>query len=170
MMILSIILGILMIVSGACCMFTPLTTYLSTGYFMCAMLLIYGIAGLVHYFMKKGKALEIVVSGMAIIVGLISLFMPGTTLVFNTMMLYMTAAWFLVQGIVSIVLAFQLKKTDDLWFVGLIAGILGVIMGIYSFLHPQMLAVSSGMLIGFFFIESGISLIVTALVIDRADA
>ena len=54
MMILSIILGILMIITGACCLFTPLTTYLATGYFMCVMLLFYGIAGLVYYFKKKG--------------------------------------------------------------------------------------------------------------------
>ena len=169
MMILSIILGILMIITGACCLFTPLTTYLATGYFMCVMLLFYGIAGLVYYFKKKGNVLKVVVSVLAIIVGLISLFLPGTTLVFDTMMLYMTASWFLVQGIVSIVLAFKLKNQDDLWFVGLIAGILGVIMSIYSFLHPQVLAMSSGMLIGFYFIDAGISTIVTGAVLDKED-
>ena len=167
MMIFSIILGILMIIGGFACMFTPLTTYFSTGYFMSIMLLFFGIAGLIRCFMKKSNTLEIVVSVMAIAVGLISLFIPGTTLVFDTMMLYMTAAWFVVQGIVSIVLAFKLKKTDDLWFVGLIAGILGVIVGVYSFLHPSMLAVSSGMLIGFYFIEAGIDTIVLSTVIDR---
>lgn len=167
MMILSIILGILMIIGGACCLFTPLTTYLSTGYFMCAMLLFYGIAGLVYYFKKKGNVLEVVVSVLAIIVGLISLFIPGTTLVFDTVMLYMTAAWFVVQGIVSIVLAFKIKNQDNIWIVALIAGILSVILGVYSFLHPQVLAMSSGMLIGFYFIEAGIDTIVLSTVIDR---
>ncbi|MBR3016271.1 MAG: DUF308 domain-containing protein [Clostridia bacterium] len=167
MMIISIILGILMIVGGIFCMATPLTTYLSTGYFMSAMLLFFGIAGLIRCFMKKANALEIVVSVLAIIMGLIALFLPGTTLVFDVMMLYMTAAWFVVQGIVSIVLAFKLKGTDELWFIGLIAGILGVIVGVYSFLHPAVLAVSSGMLIGFYFIQSGIDTIVLGAVIDR---
>lgn len=169
MMILSIILGILMIIGGACCLFTPLTTYLSTGYFMCAMLLFYGIAGLVYYFKKKGNVLEVVVSVLAIIVGLISLFIPGTTLVFDTVMLYMTAAWFVVQGIVSIVLAFKIKNQDNIWIVALIAGILSVILGVYSFLHPQVLAMSSGMLIGFYFIEAGISTIVMGAVMDKEE-
>ena len=170
MMILSIILGILMIIGGIFCMATPLTTYLSTGYFMSIMLLFFGIAGLVRAFMKKGnKALEIVVSVLAIIIGLISVFMPGTTLVFDTMMLYMSAAWFVVQGIVTIVLAIKLRKEDSLWIVALIAGILGVILGVYSFLHPQVLAVSSGMLIGFYFIESGIDIIVLGTVLDKEE-
>lgn len=167
MVILSVILGILMIIAGACCFITPLTTFLSTGYFMCAMLLVYGIAGLIRYFKQKGKALEIVVSVMAIIVGLVALLVPGTSLVFDSMMLYLAAAWFVVQGIVSIVLAFKLRKEDNMWFIGLIAGILGVILGVYSFLHPQVLAMSSGMLIGIYFIEAGISTIVLGTVIDR---
>ena len=169
MMILSIILGILMIITGACCLFTPLTTYLATGYYMCVMLLFYGIAGLVYYFKKKGNVLKVVVSVLAIIVGLISLFLPGTTLVFDTVMIYMTAAWFLVMGIVSIVVAFKVRKVEKFWFLGLISGILGVIVGIYSFLHPQMLALSSGMLIGFYFIETGISLIATSVVMDMTE-
>ena len=166
MMILSIILGIMMIIAGSCCFFTPLTTFLSTGYFMSVMFLFYGIAGLVRSFKKKAETLEVVVSVLAIVVGLISLFLPGTTLVFDTVMIYMTAAWFLVMGIVSIVVAFKVRKVENYWFLGLISGILGVVMGIYSFLHPQMLALSSGMLIGFYFIETGISLIAMSIVMD----
>ena len=166
MMILSIILGTMMIIAGSCCFFTPLTTFLSTGYFMSVMFLFYGIAGLVRSFKKKAETLEVVVSVLAIVVGLISLFLPGTTLVFDTVMIYMTAAWFLVMGIVSIVVAFKVRKVEKYWFLGLISGILGVVMGIYSFLHPQMLALSSGMLIGFYFIETGISLIAMSIVMD----
>ena len=166
MMILSIILGIMMIIAGSCCFFTPLSTFLSTGYFMSVMFLFYGIAGLVRSFKKKADVLEVVVSVLAIVVGLISLFLPGTTLVFDAIMIYMTAAWFLVMGIVSIVVAFKVRKIEKYWFVGLISGILGVIVGIYSFLHPQMLALSSGMLIGFYFIETGINLIAMSIVMD----
>lgn len=169
MMILSIILGIMMIITGSCCFFTPLSTFLSTGYFMSVMFLFYGIVGLVRSFKKKAETLEVVVSVLAIVVGLISLFLPGTTLVFDTVMIYMTAAWFLVMGIVSIVVAFKVRKVEKFWFLGLISGILGVIMGIYSFLHPQVFALSSGMLIGFYFIETGMSLIATSIVMDTTE-
>ena len=169
MMILSIILGIMMIITGSCCFFTPLSTFLSTGYFMSVMFLFYGIVGLVRSFKKKAETLEVVVSVLAIVLGLISLFLPGTTLVFDTVMIYMTAAWFLVMGIVSIVVAFKVRKVEKFWFLGLISGILGVIMGIYSFLHPQVFALSSGMLIGFYFIETGMSLIATSIVMDTTE-
>lgn len=169
MMILSIILGLLMIVVGSCCLFTPLNTFLSTGYFMSVMLLVHGITGLVFCFKKKESALEIMVNVLAIILGLVSLFLPGTTLVFDSVMIYLTAAWFLVMGIVSIVLAFKARKNEKFWFLRLISGILAVILGIYSFLHPQLIAVSSGLLICLYFIEIGISLIVKGIVVDTTE-
>lgn len=49
---------------------------------------------------------------------------------------------------------------------GLIVGILGVILGIYSFAHPMVTALTAGLLIGFYFIESGIDLIVLAVAVD----
>ena len=167
MMVLSIILGIILIIGGISCMFTPVTTFLATGYLMCAMMLIYGIVGIVRGIRKEAKAIEIVVSVLAIIVGLIALFRPGDTLVFDGVMVYMISAWILLKGIVSIVLAIQARKIDDYWFLGLISGILGVILGVYSFVHPQLVVVTTGILIGFYFIESGINMIVLSAFIDR---
>ena len=169
MMILSIIFGIIMIIGGIVCMASPLTTFLSTGHFLSIMLLLFGIAGIIDYVKNKKNVLEIVLSVLAIILCVISLFMPGTSLVFDTVMIYMTAAWYVVLGIVSIVLAFKVRKEEKLWFLGLITGILGVILGVYSFLHPQVVALSTGMLIGFYYIETGISTIVLSIVSDSND-
>ena len=170
MTILSIIFGIIMIIGGFVCMESPLTTFASTGYFVSAMLLLYAISCIIRYIKKKANVLEIVLSVLAIILCVISLFMPGTSQVFNGMIIYMTAAWLVAQGIVSIVLAFRVRKEVDLWFLGLISGILGVIVGVYSFLHPQLLAISAGMLIGFHFIETGINMIVVSIVLDKNEA
>ena len=41
----------------------------------------------------------------------------------------------------------------------MIAGILGVIAGVYSFAHPVLTAVTAGVLIGLYFIEVGIDMI-----------
>jgi len=166
MVVLSIILGVLLIIGGISCMATPFATYLSTGYFVGIFMFVYGIAGLVRGFQKKAHALEIVVSVLAIIVGIISFVRPGTALVFDGVMLYVIAAWFVIQGIVSIVISFQMKSVSSGWFWGLIVGILGVILGIYSFAHPMVTALTAGLLIGFYFIESGIDLIVLAVAVD----
>jgi uncharacterized membrane protein HdeD (DUF308 family) len=132
------------------------------------MMLFYGIVGLVRAFRRETDPLEIITSVLAIIVGLIALFRPGSSLVFDSMMINLTAAWFLVMGVVSIVVAFKLRRVVDYWWLGLISGILGVILGIYSFMHPSVVAVSSGILIGFHFIETGITMIVMAIMLKRA--
>jgi len=43
--------------------------------------------------------------------------------------------------------------------ISIVLGVLEIILGIYSIAHPAVLAVSLGLLIGLYFIESGISMI-----------
>jgi len=50
---------------------------------------------------------------------------------------------------------------------GIILGVLEIIMGIYSAAHPAVLALSLGMLVGFYFIESGINMIVIGCAVER---
>ena len=50
MSVLSIVFGILLVICGFACMFTPLATFLSTGYYLLILLLVYGIFGIVRYF------------------------------------------------------------------------------------------------------------------------
>ena len=165
MMILSIILGILMIIGGVVCMASPLTTFLSTGHFLCIMLLLFSIVGIIRFVKKQSNVLEIVLSILALILCAISLFLPGTSLVFDSLMIYLTAAWYVVLGIVSIVLSIKMRKEEKFWFLGVITGIIGVALGVYSFLHPQVVALSTGMLIGFYFIETGITMIAMSIVV-----
>jgi uncharacterized membrane protein HdeD (DUF308 family) len=49
-----------------------------------------------------------------------------------------------------------------MWILQLIIGILAVIIGGYTFVHPLVLVVSIGILIGIFFVETGITMIVSA--------
>ena len=43
--ILSIILGIILIIGGVCCMFTPFANFLASGYIIAMMAFVYGIFG-----------------------------------------------------------------------------------------------------------------------------
>ncbi len=157
MVILSIILGILLIIAGVSCAFTPLGTFMAAGYLICIVMLIFGIVGIVRGFQKKATALEVVVSVLALIVGIVALFRPGDKLVLDTIVLYLLSAWFVCVGVVSIVESVQDRGSG--WVLGLIIGIICVILGLYSFVHPMFTAVTAGILIGFFFIGTGISLI-----------
>ena len=48
MSVLNIILGILLVIGGFSCMFTPFATFLSAGYYIAILLLVYGVFGLVR--------------------------------------------------------------------------------------------------------------------------
>ena len=165
MAILSIILGIVLIIGGFCCMFTPVATFLSTGLFVCIMMFVYGIVGIVRFIKKDAGGLELLVSILGIIAGLIAIFRPGASLVFDSMVLNLVASWMLVQGVVSIVVSIQSRDQLKGWFWGVISGALGIIAGIYSFIHPGVTAVAVGVLIGLYFIESGINMIVLGVVL-----
>ena len=88
----SIILGVLMVLCGFSCMFTPLATFLSTGIFLCSLLLVYGIFGIVRFFRKEAGVPELVVSILAVIFGVICVIHPGETLIFDKLVLF-SAFW-----------------------------------------------------------------------------
>ncbi len=162
MTVLYIILGILMMIGGFSCMFTPVATLLAAGYYMGILLLVYGIFGIIRAITEKGDALEWILNILAVIVGLFAFIKPGSTLIFDGLFILFLAAYFLIQGVIHIVLAFRIKGVSKSWIWSLICGILGVILGIYSFMHPRFAAITAGMLIGLLFVESGISMIALA--------
>lgn len=169
MTVLSIILGVLLILGGIGCMFTPLATFLSTGYFLAIMLIVYGVAIIVRVCRKEAGALELVLAVLAILAGLLAIFRPGQTLVFDRLILYMIAAWMLVQGCVSLFMSIRVRHECPGWFWGVIVGVLGIILGIYSFAHPMVTALSTGILIGLYFIEMGIDTIVLGTAIGQIE-
>ena len=105
MSILSIILGVIMIVGGVFCMFTPFATFLSAGFMIAIMLFMYGIFGVVRFFQKEAGALELISSILAIIVGVIAIVRPGGALVIDGFVLNMVSAWLLVKGLINIIIS-----------------------------------------------------------------
>lgn len=162
MNILVIILGILLILCGGSCIFTPLLTFMRTGYLLTALLIIYGIAGIVKAISSKEYDTNFAFSIISVIVGIIIVCMPGLTLVTDGILLYIMAGWFILQGIVSLTVSIKFKGAagGKKWIVGLILGIIGILLGLYTIIHPLLLAFTMGILIGVYFIESGINMIV----------
>lgn len=167
MTVISIILGILLIFAGISSMCTPFLTFLAAGYFIGIIMLVYGVAGIVRAFQKTAGAFEVIMSILAIIVGVFAMIRPGSTLMIDVMLLYFVAFWFTLRGIMSIVMAFQVKSVSKSWFWWLILGILFLALGCYSFAHPAVPALATGLLIGFYFLETGIDMIVSALTISQ---
>ena len=164
MKIFTIILGVLMAICGVSCICTPVMTFLEAGYFLVILLLVYGIGAIVKAVMEKEYGLPFLFGILSIILGIVIMVVPGLKLMTDGMLIYFMAVWFLLQGAVGIFMAVRQKNSEESkgWVWVLILGILGVLVGIYSLVHPMLLAFTFGILVGLYFIESGISMIVLA--------
>lgn len=158
---LCIIFGIILIIGGFCCMFTPLTTFINVEYFIVIFVTVFGIIGFIKGLVEKRFGANFIFSILSMIFGIIVLCFPGLMIFTDGILLYMVAAWFILQGILSVFTAVTVTRTagSKLWVLQLIFGILGILLGCYSFLRPMVIAISLGILIGIYFIETGFTLL-----------
>lgn len=167
MTILMFILGVLLIICGVCCAFTPLATLVAAGYFIAIVLIVSGAAGIYAGVKFKFYGINFAVSILAVILGVVALVRPGGIEVIDKVLIYLVAVWLLIRGCSSVALSLQVRKlrlgTDWIW--GLIIGILGIVLGIYSFVHPAVPAIAIGLLIALYFIEEGIDIIAMSRVV-----
>ena len=161
---LIVIFGVLLIIAGVALMVTPLMTFMSAGYFIIILFFLWGIYGIVRGVREKRYGMEFFFAILSLILGIIGLIIPNAAAVTNNfILLYLAAGWFIVHGILSIVTGIQSRKEDadtSTVVLCIVLGILELIIGIYSIAHPAMMAVALGMLIGIYFIETGINAIV----------
>ena len=167
--ILSIILGIILIIGGVCCMFTPFANFLASGYIIAMMAFVYGIFGVVRFFQKESGVLELISSILAILVGVIAIIRPGSTLVLDSFVLNLVSAWLLVKGVINIVVSIQGRDEIKGWGWGIVAGVLSIVAGVLSFMHPVITALTVGILMGLMFVENGIDMIVFGTALRAAD-
>ena len=166
MIVLSVIVGIILMLGGISCLFSPAATFFSTGYFIAILMLVYGIVGIINVIRKRALPITLIADILAIIVGIFAIFRPMNTLVIDAILAYLVAAWFVIHGAISIYASIMVRKTANGWYWGLIMGIIGLLVGIYSFFHPMVSALMIGILIGIYLMEAGLSMIVFATTIE----
>ena len=159
-MILSI-LGILLILLGVCCAFTPLTAFMATGYFIAFVLISAGVAGIITSIYYKIFGWNLIISILAAALGALAVTRPGGIEAIDNMLAYLLAFWFILRGCISVYLSLKLKKlrVSANWILGLIIGVLGIALGVYSLIHPVVPAMTIGLLIALCFIEQGLDVI-----------
>lgn len=152
-----------MAICGISCICTPVMTFLEAGYFLVILLLVYGIAAIVKAVAQKEYGMPFLFGILSTVLGIVIMVVPGLKLMTDGMLIYIMAVWFLMQGVVGIVLSFRQKKLKGKGWIGtLILGVLGVLLGLYSLAHPLLLAFTFGVLVGMYFIECGVNMIVMA--------
>lgn len=162
---LSIIFGILMVICGICCLFTPLGTALSLNIFIVILAAVYGVIGIIMGISNKHFGVGFVFSILSLIFGIAVLAFPGLLGLTDVILCYMVVCWIIIMGVVSIVSAIQVSRmtSSKMWIWQLIFGILSVLLGVYSLCHPLVFGVSLawliGLIIGVYFIMTGFSMI-----------
>lgn len=160
---LIVVMGVLMILGGISLLATPILNFISAGYFIIVLFFFWGIYGIIQGISEKRYDKNFFFSILSLILGIIGVSVPGVAEMNNSILLYLAGGWFLLHGVLTIVDAIAGKKagadTGTMIF-GIVLGIIELILAIYSIAHPAVLAISIGLLIGFYFIEHGISLIV----------
>ena len=168
MTVLCIILGVLLIAGGFSCIFTPLLTFMDAGYFVVILMCVFGVAGIIRSIGRKRFGVTFVFSIISVLLGIIMLLFPESLLLAQGMMLILTAVWLVLMGLVAIINAVTVTRAtgSKIWILQLILGILGILLGCYCFFHPMLTAVTLGILIGAFFIETGFTLIFSGIAVN----
>lgn len=163
---ISIIMGILLVIGGFYCMFTPGATFISLGLIV-GILLLVGAAGSIgdYFSIKEGRSVFDLIWGILTgILGVIIIINSGAQFFTDAILVYLFAAWIVIGGITRTFASIKMKNLGShKWGFLLVIGILFILLGIYSFMHPLVTAITIGYLIGFYVIFAGINLIGTAL-------
>ncbi len=99
---------------------------------------------------------------IAVLFGLAALFWPGLTLL---VLIYIFGAFALVEGIITIYLSFQVRDMQTNWWMLLLEGIAGVILGILVFIWPGITALVLLFLIAAWAVITGIIELIAAFTV-----
>ena len=168
MTVLFMILGFLLVMGGFSCIFTPLAPWWSIGYFVVVLMFVSGIIGIIRSIIAKRFGAGFAFSILSLVLGGVMLASPEGLFLTKGVLLYLTAIWFAMMGVVTIVEAVSVtrKTGSKIWIFQLIFGILAVLLGCYSFFYPMLIAVTEGVMIGIFFIETGFTLMFSGFAVD----
>ena len=97
---------------------------------------------------------------LAILFGIAAYAWPGMTLV---TLLTLFGAFALVDGVFNVFHAFSGRKEDEHWWVLLLEGLLGIVIGVITFQAPEVTATVLILYIGFWAMATGVLRIILAV-------
>ncbi|MBQ7875551.1 MAG: DUF308 domain-containing protein [Oscillospiraceae bacterium] len=169
MKILAIITGILTAILGIFAFTMPLRTFLGLGWILGALILINGVELIIGAFSGKKDIWQCVLGIIVSVGGGIILFNTVSRVMTDVTLAYLAGFVIVAYGIEMIYSACKgMKQSKTMGILGIICGILSVLAGGFSIMHPVLTMISVGYLIAFSVIMQGINMIVMAFAIDKA--
>lgn len=163
----SLLLAILFFIASWTTFQHPLSTLITLGIVFGIIAIVQGVQAIASYFelkdtMPNNPWYMILIGIIDGLVGFYLVFNPGISI---TVLPIVFAVWFLVDSIMNIITAFRLKSISTSWFwLRLILGIIGVLVGLALIGNVFLAIVSVTYLIGFYFLIAGIIKLIDAFV------
>ena len=169
--VLGIIVGVLIVILGISCFFTPIETFGITGWLITFALLIDGITKVLVW--NDGRRVGVkdnwvLIGGiLSIVLGVVMLGSVAARVAVDAFVAYLLGFWLFVDGILRIVQSFQMRKAQKTlggvlgsnWTLAFVSGIIMTVLGIFCVANPVIMMIYVGWGIGFSFIVGGLGLI-----------
>src|SRR5215472_7643451 len=97
---------------------------------------------------------------IALLFGIMAIISVEFTLLF---LVYLFGAYVLIDGVMAIVVSLQERKSTSAWLVVFLIGIVGIVVGILSFIHPGNVALVIFYLVAAWLIIAGLFGVISAL-------
>lgn len=161
-----LLIGILLTICGAVLVASPLLTAVAAEVFLGWVLLISGVATIVHSFVAKNIgtfAFWLLCGAMDVFFG----FLVLTNLVAATIAIaILFAAYLMVTGIMKVLSSFTLMDVGG-WLWMLLSGIISLILSFWFFSSPLLGAAFIGIIVGIDMMVFGLSVIALSMAIRR---
>lgn len=154
---ISLMIGVLLILSGVIFFSRPIESLLSLVNIISFIFIMVGVLRIIRYFTDRiFKSGAFLVGGILdILLGILIIYnQPFSIIAFTTFLGF----WQIVSGVSEIAISIDLKKFNlPRWWLGIISGILGIIIGFIFINNPA----SSSIYISFYLLVYGITFIST---------
>ena len=165
MRILTIVSGILMLLTGAFCIMNPGQTFLSLAFIIGLVMVINGLIHTLAYFIGRGLHNKGDNNGWiltdALITLLLGILILCNQLVADAAITMVFAVWMFVSGILRIEAATHINKEKKRFNfrITMFTGVLTVLVGLFGFINPLVIWMTTAVLLGIFLVMQGINII-----------
>ena len=165
MRILTIISGILMVLTGAFCLMNPGQTFLSLAFVVGLIMVLNGLIHALAYFIGRGLHNRGDNNGWiltdALLTLLLGILILCNQLVADTAIPLVFGMWMLVAGILRIEARTHIDKERKRsnFRTTMITGILTVLVGLFGFINPLVQWMTTAVLLGIFLVMQGVNVI-----------
>ncbi|WP_435345858.1 HdeD family acid-resistance protein [Haloarchaeobius sp. HRN-SO-5] len=160
--------GIVISLLGVLAFFTPFVTGIAISYLLGGLLIVGGLVHVVNAFTVRGWKGSLWQIILAIVYGLAGISLVVNPLVGLVTLTILVIAYFLVEGIVEIVMAFQMRP-EPRWGWVLFSGVVSLVLAALLWVgFPSTAIWAVGLLVGVSLLTTGLSLISVALTGRRA--